>query len=79
MEQPTPLTTVNHLIGQANGIKLLKSTGFTSTFPRMLDHRSHKLPILVLSDAGRQSDLVQLCYIAGLLGDEMNSGSLFHS
>lgn len=40
--------------------------------------KCHKVSVLVFSYAGRSADKPQLCYLPGMLVDEMCEGSIFH-
>ena len=78
LQQRAPHPTAQDLIYQINVSKVLKTHGTSITYNRP-EKRSYSLSVLLFADASQHNDHGQLCYLAGLLFGNFESGSTFHT
>ena len=76
--QKCPKPAVEDLISQINSLKLLRKLG-TKTHYKKPGKGCYKISVLVFADASKKDDHVQLCYLSGLLFDDLQTGSVFHA
>lgn len=78
MQIAAPYARVKDLIHKTSGIKMLKSLGTKLLEPRIFDPIHQNISILVFSYPARSVYNREICYISGVLVDEIYIGSLFH-
>lgn len=78
MQQITPAASAKDFVSQGQGLKALQHLGSTVSFHRHCNIAAHFLSVFLLSDAGLMYDLGHLCYIAGLLLDDLRTISVYH-
>lgn len=67
-----------NIVAQRNIVKKLKEYGTTTMYPRPSDNTEYKLKILVLENASKRFDYVQLGILVGLFVRSMRTGSIYY-
>lgn len=78
LEQLAPQATVKDYCAQLSGVHKPQLYGQLSSYPTTHRHITHKVALLVFSDAARSPENAQLSYLACLLLCDMRSGFPFH-
>lgn len=76
-EKAAPSETVRDCLAQSSDIRTIQAMGYT-IFSRAYDVERLKRYVTIFSDAGRSATNGQLCYIAGLLLEELQLKSIYH-